>query len=376
MTAGSRPGTALPSVRELLIELMGIPGLAGHEERVARAIAAHLDSLGLEHRSDRLGNLMTTLPGDPGRPSVMVFAHMDQLGFFVRKVEPSGLIRVERQGGVPERALPAQRVVLCTPGGDVPGVIGVKSHHATTPDERYRVVPYAELAVDAGFTSPAQAEAAGVRIGTPVTYQPQVLELANGRIAGTAVDDRGGCAALLALAAARSDRRSGNEGPTVHLVWSVQEEHNLRGVVPAATALAPDIAIAVDLMLATDTPEMASRGDLRLGGGPAMALFSFHGRGTLNGVIPHPALVGLMEAAAGDAGVPLQRSVHMGALTDLSYVQVLGAQGVASIDLGFPVRYSHQATELVDPADIEGLVTLLDAALDRVTPDLGLVRAP
>lgn len=365
-------GAALPPVRELLTELMGIPGLAGHEGRVARAIAAHLDGLGLEHRSDRLGNLMTTLPGEPGRPSVMVFAHMDQLGFFVRKVEPSGLIRVERQGGVPERALPAQRVVLSTSTGEVPGVIGVKSHHATTPEERYRVVPYADLAVDCGFASAEEAEAAGIRIGTPVTYQPQVLELANGRIAGTAIDDRGGCAALLALAAARA----GKPGPTLHLVWSVQEEHNLRGVLPAATALAPDIAIAVDLMLACDTPEMASRGDLRLGAGPAMSLFSFHGRGTLNGVIPHPALVDLMEEAARDMGVPLQRSVHMGALTDLSYVQFSGSQGIASLDMGFPVRYSHQATELVDPADIDGLVTLLDAALDRVTSDLDLVRAP
>lgn len=363
---------SLPPLRDLIAELMRIPGLAGHEGRVATAIALHLDALGLEHRSDRLGNLMTTLPGDPDLPSVMVFAHMDQMGFLVRKVEPDGRIRLERQGGVPERALAAQAVVLCTEQGDLPGVLGIKSHHATSPEEKVRVVPYVDLAVDAGFTSREEAEAAGVRIGTPVTYQPRVLELANGRIAGTAVDDRAGCAALLALAAARQGKR----GPTLHLVWSVQEEHNLRGVLPAATAIAPDIAIAVDLMLACDTPEMASRGDLALGGGPAMSLFSFHGRGTLNGVIPHPALVSLMEESAAAAGLSLQRSVHVGALTDLSYVQFLGDQGVACVDMGFPVRYSHQATEVVDPADVEGLVTLLDVALDRVTGGLGLVRAP
>jgi putative aminopeptidase FrvX len=146
---------------------MRIPGLAGHEERVAAAIGAHLDALGLEHRSDRLGNLMTTIPGDPDLPAVMVFAHMDQLGFLVRKVEPDGRLRLERQGGVPDRALAAQAVVLCTEAGDLPGVLGVKSHHATSPDERVQVVPYTELAVDAGFRSRADAEAAGVRIGTP-----------------------------------------------------------------------------------------------------------------------------------------------------------------------------------------------------------------
>jgi putative aminopeptidase FrvX len=354
---------------------MLIPGLAGYEDRVARAIAHHLDELGLERRSDRLGNLMCTIAGDPSLPSVMVFAHMDQMGFIVRKIEPSGLLRLERQGGVPERAQPAQAVVVCTSEADIPAVIGVKSHHATTPEERYRVVPYQELAVDAGFASKAEAERAGVRIGTPVTYLPRAIELAGGLIGGTAVDDRAGCAALIALADRRRGRPAGS-GPTVHFVWSVQEEHNLRGVLPAANALAPDIALQIDLLLACDTPEMASRGDLALGAGPGMSLFSFHGRGTLNGVIPHPALVRLMEAAAADANLPLQRSAQIGALTDLSYVQFMGPLGVASIDLGVPVRYAHSALEVVDPADINALVVLLDTALDRIDAGLDLIRSP
>ena len=116
----------------------------------------------------------------------------------------------------------------------------------------------------------------------------------NGRIAGTSVDDRAGCAALLKLVEARQ----GKPGPTVHFVWSVQEEYNLRGVLPAATALNPAIALQIDLLLACDTPDMTTRGDVTLGGGPGISLYSFHGRGTLNGVIPHPALVSLMENAA------------------------------------------------------------------------------
>jgi putative aminopeptidase FrvX len=359
-------------ISDLLRELMLIPGLSGHEDRVAAAIAAHLDALGLAHRSDRLGNLICSLPGDPALPAVMVFTHMDQLGFVVRKIEADGLIRLERLGGVPERALAAQAVVLCTPGGDLPGVIANKSHHATTPEEKYRVLPYAELYVDAGFSTQDQALAAGVQVGTPVCYAPRVLDLAGGRIAGTSVDDRAGCAALIALAAARR----GKPGPVLHLVWSVQEEFNLRGVLPAATALAPDIALQIDLLLACDTPDMAARGDVALGAGPGISLYSFHGRGTLNGVIPHPALVRLMEGAATAAGLPLQRSAHTGALTDLSYVQFLGDRGVACLDVGFPMRYSHSALEVVDPDDISGLVTLLDASLDRIGPGLKLERAP
>lgn len=360
----------LPSVANLTVELMLIPGLSGYETRVAAAIAAHLDTLGLPHSSDRLGNLICTIPGDPAPPPVMVFTHMDQLGFVVRKVEPSGLIRLERLGGVPERALAAQAVVLCTDQGDLPAVIANKSHHATTPEEKYKVVPYPDLYVDAGFWSKAEAEAAGVRIGTPVTYLPRALQLANGRIAGTSVDDRAGCAALLKLAEARK----GKPGPTLHLVWSVQEEYNLRGVLPAATALQPAIALQIDLLLACDTPDMTSRGDVTLGGGPGLSLYSFHGRGTLNGVIPHPALVRLFEDAATTARLPLQRSAHTGALTDLSYIQFMGPEGVACLDVGFPMRYSHSALEVVDPSDLDGLVTLLDTALSAITPDLKLTR--
>jgi putative aminopeptidase len=359
-------------IREILSELMLIPGLSGYETRVAKAIAAHLDRMGLAHRSDRLGNLICTIPGDPGLPSVMVFTHMDQLGFIVRKIEPNGLIRLERLGGVPERALPAQGVVLSTEKGDLPGVIANKSHHATTPEEKYKVLAYTDLYVDAGFASADEAQSAGVKIGTPVTYLPRVLALAGGRIAGTSVDDRAGCAVLLALAAARQGRK----GPTLHLVWSVQEEYNLRGVLPAATALAPDIALQIDLLLACDTPDMASRGDVALGGGPGISLYSFHGRGTLNGVIPHPALVKLAEDAATIGGLPLQRSAHTGALTDLSYIQFMGPEGVACLDVGFPMRYSHSALEVVDPADLDGLTQLLDLMLDGITPDLQLVRSP
>ncbi|OYX24655.1 MAG: peptidase M42 [Rhodobacterales bacterium 32-66-7] len=348
-------------IRDTLAELMLIPGLSGHEGRVARAVAAHLDRMGLAHRSDRLGNLMTTLPGDPALPSVMVFTHMDQLGFLVRKVEGDGLIRLERLGGVPERALAAQAVVLCTDQGDIPAVIANKSHHATGPEEKYRVLPYAELYVDAGFRSAAEAAAAGVRVGTPVTYLPRVLPL-QGK----------GCAVLLDLAEARRSK----PGPTLHLVWSVQEEFNLRGVLPAATALQPDIALQIDLLLACDTPDMASRGEVALGGGPGISLYSFHGRGTLNGVIPHPALVRLAEAAAIAGGLPLQRSAHTGALTDLSYLQFIGPEGVACLDVGFPMRYSHSALEVVDTADLDGLSRLLDLMLDQVTPDLILKRLP
>ena len=356
-------------IRQLVIELMLIPGLSGYEGRVRRHIAAALDALGIARRTDRLGNLIATMEGDAGAPSVMLIAHMDQLGLIVRKIEATGLIRVERLGGVPEKALPAQAVLLCVgEGRDVAGVIANKSHHATAPDEKYRVLPYPELYIDAGFSSADEALAAGVDVGTPVVYSPHVVELAGGRIAGTSVDDRAACAVLLEVARLLQGVET---RPTVHLVFSVQEEFNLRGALPAAQVFNPDICIQLDLVLATDTPDMAARGDVRLGGGPAMSMYSFHGRGTLNGCIPHPALVALFDGAARESGIPLQRSAHVGALTETSYVQLVGA-GVASIDLGFPCRYTHSAVEVCDLADLGALTRLVVAGVQRVRPGFSL----
>ena len=135
----------------------------------------------------------------------------------------------------------------------------------------------------------------------------------------------------------------------------------------------PDIAIQLDLILATDTPDMRDRGNISLGKGPAISLFSFHGRGTLNGVIPHPALVKLFEKTARQNKIPLQKSAHSGALTDLSYVQLVG-KGVACIDVGFPLRYSHSSLEICDLNDLIQLTKLLGEVLDNIDGKIDLNR--
>jgi putative aminopeptidase FrvX len=112
---------------------------------------------------------------------------------------------------------------------------------------------------------------------------------------------------------------------------------------------------------------------MMMGGGPGISLYSFHGRGTLNGTIPHPALVQLFETTAEKTGIPLQRSAQVGVLTDLSYVQTVG-QGVASLDIGFPMRHSHSALECCDLRDLEALTDLTLAALDGIGAGFDLRR--
>ena len=175
---GPETPTMKRRLRSRFTERMLISCIGGHQEKVRRRIAAILDEIGVESRSDRLGNLISTFSGDPEALSVMIIAHMDQLGFIVRKICDDGLSRVEWLGGVPERAVASQAVTLCVAEGrDVAGVIANKSHHATLPDEKSVVVPVSDVLVDTGHASRAEAKAAGIRIGTPAVYRPACWSL-------------------------------------------------------------------------------------------------------------------------------------------------------------------------------------------------------
>ena len=220
---------------------------------------------------------------------------MDQLGFIVKKIEDNGYIRVERIGGVPEKALLSQDVVIVNNKEElIQGVIGNKAHHATQLNEKYTVNKVMKFTSMLDLKSKRSFKQWS-NIGSPITYAPYYKSLKNNNVCGSSIDDRAGCAVI--LNAAKALTKSKNR-PTVHIVFSVQEEFNLRGILPVINTLKPNIAIQVDLTLTSDTPDMVNSSDVYLGKGPCVSLFSFHGRGTLNGVIPHPSIIKIFEKVA------------------------------------------------------------------------------
>jgi len=172
----------------------------------------------------------------------------------------------------------------------IPGVIGNKSHHVTPADEKMKVRDIDGLYVDIGAKSRDEVEALGVGAGNPCVYRPSCECLGENRLCDTSIDNRGGCAVLAALA---EDLAMHPRPATVYLVATVQEEFNLRGATLAARRLLPDIAVCLDMAVTGDTPDLWNRFEPALGTGPALGMYYFHGRGTLNGVIAHRGLVNL-----------------------------------------------------------------------------------
>lgn len=359
-----------PTVR-MIKDLCLIPGLSGYEENVRKYLEKKLNENKLEHTTDVLGNLICTLQGNKDIPSVMLFAHMDQLGFIVKKIEDNGFLRVERLGGVPENALASQEVIIQSEDGKYfNGIIGNKSHHVTPIEEKYKVVGYRDIYIDAGFSNKKDVIKNKINIGSPITYAPYFNLIGKNNLMATSIDDRAGCAVIFEVA--KKLKKTINR-PTIHIVFSVQEEFNLRGVLPVAQKLKPDIAIQIDLMLSSDTPDMEKQGEVLLGEGPCMSMYSFHGRGTLNGLIPHPRLVNLFTNVAKKNNIKLQRSATVGVLTDSSYIQFID-KGVAAIDMGFPIRYSHSAREVCDIQDLIDLENLLFKAISNIDKNFSLIR--
>jgi len=352
------PTTALDYLREL-VELSGP---SGAEDDVIRAIARRARPLVDTLELDPLGNLIAVrnASGASAR-RLVVAAHMDEVGLRVRGIEETGYLRFEKVGGLDNRILLGRRVWVRGANGRMLGVIGTKSLHLVREAARGVVPPHSEGYVDIGARDRADAERMGVRLGDPIGFIGELAELGigSGRYTAHALDDRAGCAILLAVL----DELRGRPLPvTLVAIFTVQEEVGLRGAQAAAGGQDADVALAVDTTALDDTPDTGTY-HLRLGAGPAIKVMDAS-------TLAHPAVRRLMANAAESAGVAVQHELLMGIGTDAGALQ-FGGRGVPAGTLSLGTRYTHSPVEVLDRADLDGAVRLLRAIV-LALPDADL----
>jgi putative aminopeptidase len=354
-----------------LKDLSAISAPSGYEDRMIEYMRREMSQFVSSVSVDRLGNVIAHLPAVQLAMAgpVMLFAHMDELGFIVRKIEQNGFLRLERLGGVPERTAPARPIVVLGSKGPVPGVIGHKSHHYTPPEEKYQVLKIRDLYVDLGVRSQQSVLNLGVSVGDPVTYAPYYSVIED-TVMAKSIDNRIGCEVLLSVLENLAEQPLTRD---LYFVATTQEEFNLSGILPTYSLIRPEIAIGIDIVVACDTPDLAGVSDTHLGGGPAISRYTFHGRGTLGGLIPNPRLVTAMIQSAQKHGIPYQQNVSMGLLTDTSFYQLQG-EGVHCLDVGIPARYTHSPVEAAAISDVNNLIDLLTYFLGEMPPHIDLNR--
>ena len=247
------------NMKEILKDYMLTPAPSGYENEMAYKMVDHFKAYTDDVRIDNVGNVIARMPGKDGsnHPKLMVFGHMDQLGFIVRRVEPDGYIQVDRLGGIPEKVLPGLQLLIRSEDGKWhKGVFGPKAHHATPAEEKYKVDLVTNLFIDIGAKNEDEVRALGIEVGCPVIYKPAFEELMGSRVTGTAVDNRGACASLVGIAELLHEQPADCD---VYLVGTVWEEFNLRGAMMAARTVKPDMAIMLDVTLAGDTHDLRAK---------------------------------------------------------------------------------------------------------------------
>jgi endoglucanase len=257
-------------------------------------------------------------------------------------------------GGIDDRILLAQKVIIHTQKGSLQGIIGSKPLHIQKEEERKKIVAFDELFIDIGAESREEANTMGVKIGDPISFDAKYAKIGKDVVIGKAFDDRVGCAIMV-----ETLKQMGKTDCTICAVGTVQEEVGLRGAATAAFGVDPDIAIALDVTIAGDVPGVREFDTcVKMGKGPTLTVADA-------GLITHPKVLRLLLDAAEENKIPYQLETGLMGSTDAARIS-LTRQGVPSGTVSVATRYIHSPFGMLSLKDAENSAKLTAAAIQKI----------
>ena len=335
---------------DTLKDLCALFGPSGCEDEVRDYIRREAEPYADEIIVSRHGDLIILKRGAKQlRHTVLLAAHMDEVGLIVKSIDDDGFLKFAFVGGVDRRVALGKKVLI----GEkrIPAIIGMKPVHLTTKEERESIPKAKDLYIDIGAASKKEAEAL-VEEGDYGCFDPGFTRLQNGLVRSKAIDDRIGCAILL-------ETLKQDLPIDVWFAFTVQEEIGSRGAFAAAFAVKPDVAVILEGTSAADAPQ--SEGTKRVcatGQGPVLSMMD-------RGAIYDPGLFRMLRELAEEKGTGWQIKTRVVGSTDARVFQrSLGGCRVAGISA--PVRYIHSPSCVGSTTDFEAMKTLLDAFLEKM----------
>ena len=327
----------------LLKTLTQLPGISGREENVRNFLKEELSSYADEVRTDVLGNLILTKKGTSGK-TLLLCAHMDEVGLMVRFIDERGFLRFVIVGGIDPRTLLAQRVRVQTKTGPLLGIIGTKPAHITTEAERSQAVPLKDLFIDLGL--PVEQVKELVQVGDPIVLDRSYEEFGEGLISAKSIDNRGGVFIL-----AEVFKQLKNPYYTVQAVFSVQEEVGVRGATTAAFGLDADISLCLDTTGAADIPGVAPQDYIvRVNGGVGISVLD-------SMTITLKPLFDALKDICNQHHIPYQVRIAQRGGNDAGAVH-LSKTGIPTCALSLPTRNIHSNVEICSKKDIQAMIDL------------------
>jgi len=337
----------------LLKKLIDAAGVSGYEGEVASIMRSELSKSCDEVSIDNFGNVVGRK--GKGKRRIMLAAHMDEVGLIARHVTKEGYIKFIKVGGLDDRVLYSQRVIIKSKKGDILGVIGAKPPHAQKESDARQAPSYAHMFIDIGSKDKKETEKK-VEIGDAVIFEPNSGVL-NGKLCyGKCIDDRVGCYALLKI------MEKIKTDAEIYGVATVQEEVGLKGARTSSFKIDPDYAIAIDTTVAGDSPGF--NGDenvIKLGGGVSVTIMEANGRG----IIVSEKMRKIFVDTAKKNDIKYQMDILEGGMTDGAMIY-MNREGVPTGVLSIPTRYLHSATGVFSLDDVDAAVKLAVRSVERL----------
>lgn len=343
----------MSDLRALIGPLSETFGPSGVEDEVRELIEKEIRAYGVSLTTDVMGNLIAEKKGThPGK--LLIAAHMDEIGLIIRHIDAKGFLWVETIGGIAPQQFFGKHVIIRTEDGKhIDGI--VNSLHPGRPD-RCTEMPKSvqEFFVEVGAESRDEVLEMGIEEGNEISLDYPVVFLGKHRIGGKALDDRALVFILIELLKLLKDE---GELPDFYAVFTTQEEIGARGAIVAAESLKPDMALALDMSLATDIPGVpAAKRINALGLGTSIKIMDKLSSG-VQGILSDRGIVREMKDICREYDIPYQIEAYAAGATDASFMQTLN-QGIRAGGVQIPMRYVH-SYEVIDERDVADSVELL-----------------
>ncbi len=334
---------------DFLFSLLSTSTVSGFEQSGCDLFESYLKQHIDEYHRDVVGNSIVTLGKQDRSRSILIEAHIDEIGFQVLYIGEDGGVYLRANGGVDMHCIPGSQVEIYGKEGTVNGVIGKTPIHLLKNKEREKIIELSNLWVDTGLD--VEDVKKKVRVGDVVSFKSNIEFLGEHRISSKALDDKVGVYIVAEVIRFLSNYREYLDCKVTG-VATVQEETGCRGVQTSCFSIMPDIAISIDVDFATDVTGCPKNkyGDVCLGKGVVISY-------CLDSDI---SLANEMISMAEEKGIPFQLSARPQATggTNASKARFTSS-GIRTILLGIPCRYMHTTVEMCDLRDVEAAIRLI-----------------
>lgn len=321
-------------------------GPSGYEDEVISIINNFMSKYCDDSKIDSMGNLIYHKIGKKvNNKSIMLSAHVDEVGFIVSHITKEGYLKFQTVGGIDPSTLLSKRVVIGK--NRINGVIGTKPVHLGTENKKLKI---SDLYIDIGAKNYIDA-LNYVDFGDYACFNSKFVEFGDGLIKGKALDDRIGCFIMMEIAKLRPDA-------DIYYTFVVQEEIGCRGSKITASSINPEFAIVLEGTTCSDVPGTGKYGfTTHLGNGPALSMRD-------GGCYCDVELTKEISKIAEKNGIKYQYKQSTSGGNDASSIQISGC-GNKVVAISVPCRYIHSQSNVASKNDIKNTINLVKCIIDE-----------